>query len=252
MKPHLILVHGMWSQANVWDNWLPALHAAGYGTTALNLPGHEPGRPDSALKGLGLGEYADAVLAEMRKHEKPVLIGHSMGGLISQLAAARGDAGALVLISSAVPSPLFPLRPKTMIGTLRAFSNPLLYRSTLRLLRWEANYLLFNRLDAADKPACYQLLIAESGRAAYQVAFGPLNLAGSNRVDKAAVTCPVLSLAGADDRIVPAAAGRAMADWYGGAPRIEHREYAEHAHMMMFEPGGDARVQEIIGWLDAR
>jgi len=251
MKPHLILVHGMWSQGNIWDDWLPALRAAGFEATAPDLPGHGPGQPDSALAGLGLAEYGEAVLAEVRRHPRPVLIGHSMGGLISQQVAARAELAGLVLISSAVPSPLFPLRLVTLPGTLRAFSDPLLWRKSLRLTPWEANYLLFNRVPEADRADRYARLVAESGRAAYQVAFGPLNLAGSNRVDKAAVTCPILSLAGSHDRIVPAAAGRRMAAWYGGAARLDHREYPEHAHMMMQEPDGDARVADIIDWLEA-
>ncbi|MEL0027036.1 MAG: hypothetical protein VW625_00005, partial [Perlucidibaca sp.] len=163
----------------------------------------------------------------------------------------RAGLAGLVLISSAVPAPRFPLRPVTLPGTLRAFSDPLLWRKSLRLKRWEANYLLFNRVAEAARPQRYAQLVAESGRAAYQVAFGPLNLTGSNRVDRDAITCPILSLIGSHDRIVPAAAGRRMAAWYGGAPRIDHREYPDHAHMMMQEPAGADRLRDITGWLNA-
>lgn len=247
MMPHLILVHGMWGRADVWDRWLPALHAAGYETTAIDLPGHAPGEPDSALCGLGLDEYVEAVLEVVRAHERPVLIGHSMGGLIAQQVAMRTELSTLVMVSSAVPAPIFPLRPVTLPGTLRVFADPLLWRKSFRLHVWEANYLLFNQIPDEERPPLFARLAAESGRAAYQVAFGPLNLAGSNRVDKERIACPILSLAGSHDRIVPAAASRKLATWYG--EQMVFREYPDHAHMMMDEAGGNARIGEIIEWM---
>ncbi len=249
MIPHLILVHGMWSRADVWQRWLPALQAAGYATTAIDLPGHAPGEPDSALCGLGLDEYVEAVLEVVRTHERPVLIGHSMGGLIAQQVAMRTELSALVMVSSAIPAPIFPLRPVTLPGTLRVFADPLLRRKSFRLRAWEANYLLFNRIPDEQRPALFTRLTAESGRIAYQVAFGPLNLAGSNRVDKERIACPMLSLAGRHDRIVPASASRRLAAWYG--EQVTYREYPDHAHMMMDEAGSDARIGDIIEWLGA-
>lgn len=246
-KSPIVLVHGMWGRGNVWDAWIPHLTAAGHHVTALTLPGHEPGASDEALRGLGLDDYVEAVTAVVEGLNHPILVGHSMGGLIAQRVASQTSLAALVLVSSAVPAPIFPLRPSGSLGTLRSFSYPLLYWRTLRLLRWEADYLLFNRVPAAQRPAEYAKLIAESGRAAYQLAFGPLNLAGSNRVNAEAITCPILSLAGTADRIVPAAVTRKNAALYGA--RATYREYPEHAHMMMAEPGGEARVQEIIDWL---
>lgn len=254
MNKTVILIHGMWSQAAVWNPWIPALQNAGFNTLALNLPGHEPGASPTAMKGLGLADYVAHVVQAAQGHSDVVLVGHSMGGLIAQQAAVQLQPKALVLVSSAVPAPIFPLRLNTLLGTLRSFSRPELYWSTLALTQWEANYLLYNKVPEHERTAQYNSLIRESGRAAYQLAFGGLNLAGSNRVDWAAITCPVLYLAGKHDRIVPASAAQALAKRVGNIPgsRFELHVFEEHAHMMMVEESSRKRVDEILSWLSSQ
>jgi hypothetical protein len=58
----------------------------------------------------------------------------------------------------------------------------------------------------------------------------------------------MLALSGARDRIVPVGASRGMAAWYG--KQIDYREYPEHAHWMLGEPGWQARVAEALAWLE--
>lgn len=88
---------------------------------------------------------------------------------------------------------------------------------------------------------------AESGRVLWQISYGSLNLAGSNRVAKDKIRRPILSLVGCQDRAVPVGVARAMAHWYG--PKLQHREYADHAHWMLGEVGWEQRVNEVNAWL---
>jgi pimeloyl-ACP methyl ester carboxylesterase len=240
----------MWSQPWVWDNWKTRFEERGYTCIALTLPAHGESAPDSALETLGILDYSAAVERAARQYDRPVLIGHSLGGLIAQQVAARLRLSAAVLVNSAVPAPIFPLRPIMLPGLIRHFMGWGLWRKPFRLSRWEANFLLFNEMSACEQKECYDRLIGESGRIAYELGFGNINWTGSNRVDREAIRCPMLALSGTLDHIIPVSASRRMAAWYGD--RLEYREHAKHAHWMLGEQDWQHRADEVLDWLDHR
>lgn len=250
MRPTILLVHGMWSQPWVWDNWKSRFEKRGYTCIALTLPAHDDSSSDSALQRLGMTDYAATVERMAQQYDRPVLVGHSLGGLLVQQVAARLHLSAAVLVNSAVPAPVFPLRPIMLPGLARHFMGWGLWRKSFRLSRWEANHLLFNAMAKSEQNACYRRLTAESGRIAYELGFGSLNLARSNRVERDDITCPMLAISGTRDHIIPAGASRRMAAWYGA--RLEYREHAAHAHWMLGEPGWELRAGEVLDWLDRR
>ncbi|MBM7060265.1 alpha/beta hydrolase [Pseudomonas sp. UL073] len=248
MKPDIVFIHGMWSRHTVWRDWEAMFRARGYNCVALDLPGHEEHGSDTLLARVALEQYVNAVVKVARGLQRPVLIGHSLGGLIGQLAAQRLDLAGLVLVNSAAPGQVFPLRPAMLPGLVRHFSKWALWRKTFRLSAWEADYLVFNRLPAAAREDCRKLLIAESGKVAYEVGFGVLNLARSNRVQKERVSCPMLALAGGRDRIIPRAVSRGMARWYG--QQLDYREYPAQGHWLLGEPGWEGHVERVMAWIE--
>ncbi|MCK5890627.1 alpha/beta fold hydrolase [Aeromicrobium sp.] len=77
----VILVPGFWLHADSWDDTLPPLLEAGHEVVSLTLPGLESVETDRA--GIGLGEHVAAVVAEIDRHDEPVvLVGHSGGGTV--------------------------------------------------------------------------------------------------------------------------------------------------------------------------
>lgn len=248
MTKQAVFIHGMWSQPWVWDRWIEGFEQAGYQCTAVTLPGHGVSDPDSALAGLGLEDYVQAVVACVERLDEPVLVGHSLGGLIAQQAASRTPVKAAVLINSAAPAPIFPLRPSMVPGVIRHFLRWGLWEKSFRLSRWEAVYLLLNKMAPQQRQAYAERLIAESGRVVYQLGFGPLNLAGSNRVAVDRIRCPLLALSGVQDRIIPIGVSHRMARLYGS--RLDYWEYPEHAHWLLEEPGYQQRISEVLAWLE--
>ena len=245
---HVVFVHGMWSQPWVWDGWVERFSSAGYRCEAVTLPGHGDGE---SVAGLGIADYVAAVERRLRQLAAPaVVIGHSMGGLIAQQLAARVPVAAAVLINSAAPAPVFPLRPIMLPGLARHFARPLLWRGAFTPSRREADHLFLHALPAADRERFHRRLVPESGRAIYQLGFGRLNLTGSNRVERERIEAPMLALSGGRDHIIPVGVSRAMARWYGPA-RLEYREFSQHAHWMLAETGWQQRVEEVLGWLES-
>jgi pimeloyl-ACP methyl ester carboxylesterase len=249
MAAHVVFVHGMWSTPLVWNAWRAHFEHAGFTTEALTLPGHGVDEPDHALHGVGLADCVASVeqyIAQME--EPPVLIGHSLGGLITQQVAARRPLAAAVLVCSAAPAPIFPQRPAMLPHLIRHFLPWQSWRKSFRLSRHEAGYLLFNAMDRDSGDALFDDMKAESGRIAWETAYGLLNWTGSNRVNRSAITCPLLALAGMQDHIIPLGVSRRMARWYG--KQLDYREYPQHAHWMLdAEAGWEDRAEEACQWI---
>ncbi len=85
----------------------------------------------------------------------------------------------------------------------------------------------------------------ESGRAACEIGFWLLDPNKASHVDETKVRCPVLVVAGAEDRITPASNVRKVADKYGA----EYRVYEGHAHWIMGEPGWEVVAEDIAQFL---
>ncbi|ERJ20677.1 3-oxoadipate enol-lactonase protein [Salinisphaera shabanensis E1L3A] len=247
----VVMIHGMWSSPQVWDNFRSAYTARGYTVHTPTLRHHDiaPGdKPDQALGTTGLGDYyADLVAFINTLDSTPILVGHSMGGLLAQMLTAQGHARAAVLLCSACPRCVFPMRPIMLPGTARIFSTPGFWKKANRLTAWEARYLLFNRLPETEAAQQTRQLLWESGRAASEIVFAAAMPNGPATIDFQANDIPLLSLAGDADRIVPAGVCAANAQRYGR--RCDYRAYPDHAHWIIGEPGWEQIAADSLDWL---
>src|SRR5262249_52564890 len=106
-NPPLLFIHGSYCAAWIWaEYYLPFFGAHGYACYALSLRGH--GGSPGDVEWTSLADYvADAALIAAALPRPPVLIGHSLGGLIAQYVAAAGHpAGGLIMLASTPPSGL--------------------------------------------------------------------------------------------------------------------------------------------------
>ena len=93
----IVLIHGMFMTTLCWEKWIPCYEAKGYRVIAPAWPGRKQpvealrkNHPDSALAKLNLGDVVDHMMRVFKSlDEKPVIIGHSMGGLVVQLLLQR-------------------------------------------------------------------------------------------------------------------------------------------------------------------
>ena len=133
---------------------------------------------------------------------------------------------------------------------IRALTGPVLWRMpryAMAILRSrpfmiapdDAAALLGNRMTAEQQAWAYPQLVAESGRAAREMALGSI------AVDPAGIRCPTLVLGAEHDRITPASVERRIAAHYGS----EYLEAAGHAHMLMLEEGWELLFGQVLSWL---
>ena len=105
MKETIVFVHGMCHGAWCWEEqFIPYFKRLGYNCIAFNLPGHET---EGSIKHISysLSDYVQALRNEVEKlDEPPIIIGHSMGGMILQHFLKTGSCKKAVLMSSVPPS----------------------------------------------------------------------------------------------------------------------------------------------------
>lgn len=106
----LLFVHGMWHGAWCWaENFLPYFAQNGYNAYALSLRGHGQSDGREKLRWTSLDDFVADVSQSVDQFEHPpVLIGHSMGGMILQKYLETHQAPAAILLASGPPRGLIP------------------------------------------------------------------------------------------------------------------------------------------------
>ena len=240
-KPPVLLIHGMFAGAWMWEPYQSLLASHGYESHALNLRGHHGSRPVPDIGKTSIAAYVDDALEVARALGSPIVIGHSMGGLIAQKVAEQGACRALVLIGSAPPR-WIPALSGLLLRHLVKYLRELFLMQALLPGRDAADALMFNRTPRSQADDEYDRFVPESGRAGLELAFG------AHAVHAPRITAPILVVTGREDHFVVPRVARAIARKY----RAELREYDSFAHHIINEPGWEAPAAEIVEWIDAR
>ena len=251
MADTIFMIHGMWGGPGYWANFRGFLEPLGYRCVATTLPYHDmppDGVPDPRLGRTSVRDYADALEREIDAFDAPpILLGHSMGGLLAQMLAARGRARAAVLLAPASPAGILALTPSVLRSFLPVMLKWGCWRKPMRQPFATAVYSMLHRLPPAEQRATYDRFVHESGRAACEIGLWPFDPHHATRVDASAITCPLLVIAGSEDRITPVRIVRQVARKYGALATF--RMFEDHAHWLVAEPGWQAIAQSVADWL---
>jgi pimeloyl-ACP methyl ester carboxylesterase len=252
MSETLMMIHGMYCCGWHWRNYEAFFNTRGYRCLSPTLRYHDMGErnfPHPELGATSLLDYAQDMENQISKlPRKPIIMGHSMGGLIAQILGSRGRAKALVLLAPASPRGINPIR----WTVIRSFWTYLgvngFWKKPLHLSFETAMYAAFNLLPVEDRKANYERCVYESGRAAAEMGFWMFDPKGASKVDASAVTCPVLVVSGTKDRMTPPSVVRKVAKKYQGST---YKEFQNHAHWMIGEPGWEKIAGFIDDWLSS-
>lgn len=257
MSRTILMIHGYGMAGDSWDPVADTFRKAGY---AVETPTIRPalrtaGPPSPDLAGLSLADYvaelsAAAAVTAARDGVKPIVFGHSMGGLIAQKLAESGLASGIVLFAPASPA---DARGKPKLSPIITFLNAVLTQGgapkPVKMWKTGFKFGVVNAVPAARHDALYAKAVYDSGRVLQDLAYPDRDPSRTVHVDAAKVTVPVLVLAGARDRTTPVEDVRLVGRKYAGA---DYREYPDHAHWLIDEPGSDALLATVQSWLSEK
>jgi pimeloyl-ACP methyl ester carboxylesterase len=236
----ILFIHGAFAAHDTFAPWLSEMGrsglrclAAGRRTAGLREP--------QSVAGLRISDYvADTLLVIEALGQNPVVIGHSLGGLIAQKIAELGKCRAGVLLAPA-PAGMLTAQPRSLPALLPMLPNILLGRP-VRPTRRTAASIALNAVPVEDRQRVSDALGYESGLVYREMIFGTF------RVDASKVRCPMLVMGGTEDRIVSGSLMRSTAQRY----RADLKLYQGHGHWLMEEPGSDQLIADAVQWLRAR
>ena len=247
LSPPLIMVHGAFCGGWAFEDFRAPFEQAGHAVRAIDLPGHGAAPDRQRLGRASMSDYAAAVVQACREcSTPPVLLGHSMGGLVAQLAASRTPVRALVLLAPSAP---WGVPGSTLEEAASSFAT--LGMNPLFSLPVEPDYSLtrqysLNRMPRDDRRAIFGRMGPESGRALWETLNWWLDPFMTTSVPAARVAAPVLAVAGGCDLIHPPATVRQTAARLAGEMLV----FDEMSHWLIGEPGWEQVAEACIGWLD--
>jgi non-heme chloroperoxidase len=246
-KTPVVFIHGLWLLPSSWQNWLDLFAEAGYAPLAPGWP-DDPETVEAAranpqgFAGKGVVQVADhfaEAIAALDK--KPAIVGHSFGGLITQILAGRGLSIASVAVDPAPFKGVLPLPAAAIRTTLPALRNPLNKGRAVTLTFDQFRYGWANAVDEDEARKLYERYhVAAPGKPIFQAAMANFNPAAETKVDtKNADRGPLLIFTGEDDHAVPPAMSKAaFKKQKSHNPGVtEHIEMPHRGHSLTIDHG---------------
>ena len=253
----VVLIHGAWMTPLSWEHWIDRYTRRGHRVLAPAWPGldAEPEqlrRDPSPLEGLGITEVVDHYDRIIRGLDQPpIIIGHSFGGLFTQLLLDRGLGAAGVAIGTAVPKGVRTLPFSLIRSAWPALRNPANLRKAVPLTAEQFHYRFTNTQSKADSDAVYQrFYIPGTARPFFQAALANLNPKAVTRVDyRNPARPPMLFITGSEDHISPPSINRAnLKRQQRAKSATEYTEYPGRAHFIAGQDGWEAVADHALAW----
>lgn len=250
----IVFIHGMYMTSLCWEHWLETFRSKGFQCVAPGWPGRDKSveelrksHPDPQLGQLTLSRIIKHYAALIRAmHEKPILIGHSMGALVVQLLLQRDLAVAGVAIDSAPPQGVFTAKWaffKSNLPHINPFADQ---NIPIRMSLERFQYTFVNGLPLAQQQAAFERYVVPESR---RVPAGALTRVAA--VDFRKPHLPLLLLAGSNDHLIPASLNRTNLNRYKSSPSLtDFKEFAGRAHFTIGQEGWQDVAEYVAGWLE--
>ena len=251
-KRPVVFVHGLWLLASSWDRWRKLFEAEGYVTLAPGWPDDPPTVEEArarpyAFCGKSIGKITDHNAAIVRKLDtKPVLVGHSIGGLVTQQLAGRGLAAASVAVDPAPFRGVLPVPIAALRASLPVLRRPGNRKGAVMLTERQYRFAFTNAVSAAEARELYTTYpVPGAGLPLFQAALANVNPRSETRVDRRNPgRGPLLLIGGERDNTVPwAMVNAAYKKQRRNAAVTELVQVPGRGHSLVFDNGWEQIAQ---------
>jgi pimeloyl-ACP methyl ester carboxylesterase len=254
----IVLIHGLWVTPRSWEEWKAYYEAKGFTVLTPAYPGFEievealRNDPDVIAK-LTVPETVDHLAGIIEALPKPpILMGHSFGGIMTQLLLARG-LGASGAVMDSAPTEGVRVTPLSQARSLfPALKNPANFHKAVAFTKEEWHYAFANTLSREESDAAWERYsIAAPGNWVW--AYGLLANFQPGRqatwVDYSVDRAPLLFIGGSEDHIMPPAVNKSNAKHWDRSPALtEYHEFEGRDHWTCGAPGWEAVADYALNW----
>src|SRR6185312_3324513 len=253
----IVLINGLWMTALSWENWVKRYTGKGFQVVAKSWPGmdidiNELRRDPSPIATLGITQIVDHYEKIIRGlSSPPIIIGHSFGGLITQILLDRGLGMAGVAIAPAPVKGILFLPLSTLKVSFPALSNPANAHRALPLTPEQFHYAFTNNLSEEESLKVYErYAVPGPDHVLFQAALANFNPHAATTVnfennDRA----PLLLVSGGKDHVSPASVVEANYKLYRKASAVtEYKEFPERTHYTLGQAGWEEVADYALEW----
>lgn len=253
MTATVVFIHGMFVTPKCWDGWVERFQARGYRCLAPAWPLHDrpiqeqrARHPDAELGALSipaLVEHFERIVKDVG--EPPILVGHSMGGLLVQLLVQRGLARAGVAIDSAPPKGVASFKWSFLRSNWPVISPFVDKNQPFFMSLAQFVYTFVHTLPPEEQRAAYDAHVVPESRIV-----GRGTLSDAAKIDFQKPHAPLFFVAGELDRIIPASLNASNHARYKDAGSItDFKMFEGRTHYIIGQPGWEEVADEVDGWI---
>ncbi len=248
-KPPVVMIHGAFVGPWSLDGFAKKFRDEGYEVHVPSLRHHDKQKPPAELGQTSLTDYAADLEAFLDSLDMPcIMVGHSMGGLLAQmLAARRDDVHAVILLAPSAPWGVPPASLLEIASAQAMLLNVGFWNSILKPDQHVAGHYSLDRVPPPEREAMFARFVPESGRATFEIMHWGLDMGRASEVDARKVACPLLVLAGSEDRVNPPGTVERIAALY--RERATFENIPGMSHWLIGEPGWEEVAARALAWL---
>jgi alpha-beta hydrolase superfamily lysophospholipase len=258
-KAPVVFIHGLWLHGTSWGPWQDLFAEAGYESVAPGWPGEGDtvegtrGNPDGVAN-QGIDEITDHYVKIIEDlPTRPVIIGHSFGGMIAEKLLGMDYGTAAIGIDAAQIKGVLQLPLSSLRATLPVFKNPANRHKAVSLTAEQFKYSFGNTLSEEESNALHKhWTIPSPARPIFEAAAAAFSPHSPAEVDTANEDRgPLLLTMGGKDHTVPEAITKSTLKQYRHSSAVtELVEFADRGHSLTIDSGWREVAEACLAWLD--
>ena len=251
MNETILMIHGMWCGGWVWDNYKAFFKQKGFNCITPNLRFHDVasnGPPNLEIGTTSILDYVEDIKNVVSTLEKPpIIMGHSMGGMLAQIVGSQIPTQAIVCITTAGPFGISVIQPLSVLRSFISISTKWnWWKEPMRQTFKEATYSMLHLLPIEEQRGIYNRLVFDSGRALFETSYMTFDSQKACSFESSKITCPILFVSSKEDRIIPSSSVKKCSLKY---KHSTFKEFKNHAHWIIGEQGWQDVSEYIYDWL---